>query len=171
MTHFWKISTFILLISCLGLIFYILQDKSKRLSPNEISLKNIEKDPNLKNQETNPEYSEINQDYFYKNETNIEFLSDLYDYDTIIQGENVTKVIEFKNNGSHPFFITDIKVTCGCTVPSYEKEPTAPGGIGKIHVEYRSKNKEGFSMNRLSVYGNVKGGEKSAYFKVYVRKK
>lgn len=46
------------------------------------------------------------------------------------------RVFEFKNTGDAPLLIIDAKSTCGCTVPSYSKEPIAPGGTGKIEIKY-----------------------------------
>ena len=35
-----------------------------------------------------------------------------------------------------PLIIKDAKSTCGCTVPSFPKEPIAPGKKGQIKVQY-----------------------------------
>ena len=43
---------------------------------------------------------------------------------------------EFTNTGDAPLIITNAQSTCGCTVPSYPKEPIMPGKSGKIEVKY-----------------------------------
>ena len=43
---------------------------------------------------------------------------------------------EFTNTGDAPLIITNTQSTCGCTVPSYPKEPIMPGKSGKIQVKY-----------------------------------
>jgi hypothetical protein len=43
---------------------------------------------------------------------------------------------EFTNTGDAPLIITSAQSTCGCTVPSYPKEPIMPGKTGKIDVKY-----------------------------------
>jgi hypothetical protein len=43
---------------------------------------------------------------------------------------------EFTNTGDAPLIITNAQSTCGCTVPSYPKEPIMPGKSGKIQVKY-----------------------------------
>ena len=43
---------------------------------------------------------------------------------------------EFTNTGDAPLIITNAQSTCGCTVPSYPKEPIMPGTSGKIQVKY-----------------------------------
>ena len=43
---------------------------------------------------------------------------------------------EFTNTGDAPLIITNAQSTCGCTVPTYPKEPIMPGKSGKIQVKY-----------------------------------
>lgn len=67
------------------------------------------------------------------------FAKDTHDFGTIDQGGNGTTEFEFKNTGKEPLIITDAKGSCGCTVPSYPKEPIKPGGTGVIKVTYDTK--------------------------------
>jgi len=46
------------------------------------------------------------------------------------------RTFEFTNTGDAPLIITDAKSTCGCTVPSFSREPILPGKTGKIDVKY-----------------------------------
>ena len=46
------------------------------------------------------------------------------------------RTFEFKNTGTAPLIISDVKSTCGCTVPSKPTEPIMPGKTGKIDVKY-----------------------------------
>lgn len=67
----------------------------------------------------------------------IEFKSDTVDYGTTSkEDDNGTRFFEFTNTGNAPLIIKEVKSTCGCTVPSWPKEPIAPGGKGKIEVKY-----------------------------------
>lgn len=59
------------------------------------------------------------------------------DYGTVNKEEDSgIRYFEFTNTGDEPLLITNAQSTCGCTVPSYPKEPIAPGGTGKIQVKY-----------------------------------
>jgi len=59
------------------------------------------------------------------------------DYGKVYRGEdNGSRVFEFTNTGNAPLVITDVKSTCGCTVPSKPKEPIMPGKTGEIEVKY-----------------------------------
>ena len=69
----------------------------------------------------------------------IEFLAkdNTVDYGKVYKdSDNGIRTFEFKNTGDKPLIITDVKSTCGCTVPSKPKEPIQPGKIGKIDVKY-----------------------------------
>jgi|SRR5690606_621823 len=67
----------------------------------------------------------------------IEFKTETIDYGTVEKGkDNGVRVFEFKNVGDAPLVITDVKTSCGCTVPSKPKEPIMPGKTGEIEVKY-----------------------------------
>lgn len=59
------------------------------------------------------------------------------DYGTVTKdGDSGLRSFEFKNTGNQPLMITNVQSTCGCTVPSFPKEPIMPGKTGKIDVKY-----------------------------------
>jgi len=59
------------------------------------------------------------------------------DYGTVSkETDNGLRSFEFKNTGNAPLIITNVQSTCGCTVPSFPKEPILPGKKGKIDVKY-----------------------------------
>ncbi len=67
----------------------------------------------------------------------IEFKTDTIDYGTVTKEEdNGLRVFEFTNTGDADLIITDVKSTCGCTVPSKPKDPIKPGKTGTIEVKY-----------------------------------
>ena len=42
----------------------------------------------------------------------------------------------FTNTGKTPLILVDVKSTCGCTVPSWPKDPIAPNEQGEINVTF-----------------------------------
>lgn len=59
------------------------------------------------------------------------------DYGTVNkEDDSGLRAFVFTNTGDAPLVIKDAKSTCGCTVPSFPKEPIAPGQSGKIEVKY-----------------------------------
>jgi hypothetical protein len=70
------------------------------------------------------------------NAPQIEFESEVVDYGSIEKGANGEREFEFTNNGKEPLIITNCKGSCGCTVPSWPREPIAPGETAVIKVKY-----------------------------------
>src|SRR5690554_2152117 len=69
----------------------------------------------------------------------IEFDKETHDYGTISQFADGTCEFTFKNTGNEPLVISNAKGSCGCTVPSWPREPIAPGQTGSIKVKYDTK--------------------------------
>ena len=60
----------------------------------------------------------------------------------------------FKNTGKAPLIITDVKSSCGCTVPEWSKEPVLPKEKGIIKVKYDTK-RIGEFYKIITVYSNA----------------
>lgn len=69
----------------------------------------------------------------------IEFKTDVIDYGTIEKGSDGVRVFEFTNTGDAPLVISNVKSTCGCTVPKKPEGPIMPGETGVIEVKYDTK--------------------------------
>lgn len=67
----------------------------------------------------------------------IEFNETEHDFGNIEKGKSVETTFTYKNTGNAPLVITDIKSSCGCTVPQgWSREPLAPGDSGQFTVSY-----------------------------------
>lgn len=62
------------------------------------------------------------------------------DYGKIKQNANGERVVQFKNTGDKPLIISNVQSTCGCTVPSWPKDPIMPGKKGEVKIVYNTKN-------------------------------
>ena len=69
----------------------------------------------------------------------IEFETTIIDYGTIENGSDGARVFKFKNIGSADLIITNVKSTCGCTIPKKPDGPIAPGESSEIIVRYDTK--------------------------------
>ncbi len=74
---------------------------------------------------------------------------------TIIQGEKVSHVFVFENTGKGNLIISNVKASCGCTVPKWTKEPIKPGQKGNIELVFDSSNREGKQIKSAKVYSNT----------------
>ena len=84
----------------------------------------------------------------------IEFKTDTIDYGQIDKGSDGLRVFEFTNTGNEPLIITDVKSSCGCTVPEKPKGPIAAGANGVIKVKYDTK-RVGKIRKTVTVYSNA----------------
>jgi hypothetical protein len=75
----------------------------------------------------------------------IEFVSPVHDFGNIKQGVPVSTDFVFKNTGTAPLILTNVQASCGCTVPTWPREPIAQGGTTKITVTYNAANIGNFS--------------------------
>jgi hypothetical protein len=73
------------------------------------------------------------------NGAKIDFKKETHDYGNVKFGGNGECKFEFTNTGNAPLIISDAKGSCGCTVPTWPKEPIAPGAKGTITVKYDTK--------------------------------
>ena len=74
-----------------------------------------------------------------------EFETEVIDYGKIDLNADGVRVFKFKNTGKSPLVITNIKSSCGCTVPKKPTEPIMPGDTGEIEVKYATNRPGGFS--------------------------
>lgn len=73
----------------------------------------------------------------------------------IIQGARVEHTFTLTNSGTVPLVISNVAATCGCTVPSWPKEPVAPGKSAEIKVSFNSAGKMGTQNSVVRIYSNA----------------
>lgn len=78
-----------------------------------------------------------------------------FNFGTVIQGEKVSHSFVFKNNGNGNLIISNVKASCGCTVPKWSKEPIKPGKTGLIELVFDSANRDGKQTKSAQVYSNT----------------
>jgi len=74
-----------------------------------------------------------------KSNAEMSFSSLFHDYGSIVYGADGTYSFKFTNKAKKPIVVTNVKSSCGCTIPSWPKEPIQPGGTGNITVKYNTK--------------------------------
>ncbi len=76
-----------------------------------------------------------------------EFEQETIDYGDILKNSDGLRVFKFENTGAAPILIQKVKSSCGCTVPTFSKEPIMPGKTGEIQVKYATNRVGPFSKN------------------------
>jgi len=81
------------------------------------------------------------------------FEETVIDYGTIEHQADPLREFTFTNTGTEPLIIKRAKGSCGCTVPSYKKEPIMPGESSIIEVRYDTKRTGNFAKT-VKIYTN-----------------
>ena len=84
----------------------------------------------------------------------ITFDKTIINYGTIDKGANGVRDFVFTNTGNAPLIISNVKSTCGCTIPEKPEKPILPGESDKIQVKYDTK-RIGFIRKSISVTSNA----------------
>lgn len=87
--------------------------------------------------------------------TQIKYAEESFDFGVVNEGTVVKHVFKFTNTGSEPLIISNAKGSCGCTVPTWPKQPVPPGGQGEIKVEFDTKGKPARQTKSVTVTANT----------------
>ncbi len=90
-----------------------------------------------------------------KNFTEIEWLDSVKHVGQVKSGEKVLLSYRFKNTGQKPLVVSNVIVSCGCTVAEKPEEPIAPGEEGVIKAEFNSTNRVGTNHKTITVHTNT----------------
>ena len=80
-----------------------------------------------------------------------------HDFGTIQKGGNGVFEFEFKNTGKEPLVLKKVKSSCGCTIPTWPREPIPKKKSNKIRVKYDT-NRIGAFNKKITIYSNAKNG-------------
>ena len=93
--------------------------------------------------------------------------SNTVDYGTMKQHGEPLRKVSFTNTGTEPLVIKNARGSCGCTVPTWPKEPILPGAsadieiryatnrLGKINKTVKITTNEGGDPHVIKVVGNI----------------
>ena len=89
-----------------------------------------------------------------QNGPEISFEKTVHDYGEIPYNGNGDCEFVFTNTGNEPLILQKPKSSCGCTVPTWPKEPILPGESQSIKVTYRT-SKVGVINKTVTVTSNA----------------
>lgn len=98
------------------------------------------------------------------------FETETVDYGTIEQGSDPYRMFAFTNDGTEPLIISNARGSCGCTIPTYPKEPIMPGETAEIKVRYDT-NRVGPFTKRVTLTTNEGENTRTLTIKGVVQKK
>lgn len=89
------------------------------------------------------------------NAPEIKFVSMVHDYGTIQKGADGNCKFDFTNTGKEPLILSNVRASCGCTIPTWPKDPILPGKTSTINVHYDT-NRLGMINKQITVTSNAK---------------
>jgi len=78
-----------------------------------------------------------------------------HDFGKVGEGDGAASYdFAFKNTGTVPLAIQEVRTSCDCTAPEWTKQPIPPGGSGFVRVSYDVKGRPGPIDKTIAVYSN-----------------
>lgn len=94
------------------------------------------------------------------NAPKIKLVQESFDFGTVIEGPQASHEFKFKNEGKEPLILSNVKASCGCTVPTWPKEPILPGKESMITATYNTQGRVGPFTKTITIESNADGGNK-----------
>jgi Protein of unknown function (DUF1573) len=89
------------------------------------------------------------------NAPKISFIHEEYDFGTVVEGPAITHDFKFTNNGKEPLVLSNVRASCGCTVPTWPKEPVLPSKQAAISATYNTQGRVGPFTKTITVESNA----------------
>tara|TARA_Y100000385_G_scaffold291967_1_gene374825 strand:+ start:7419 stop:7889 length:471 start_codon:yes stop_codon:yes gene_type:complete len=91
-----------------------------------------------------------------------------HDFGQIMNGTPVETTFSYTNSGRSPLVVTDIKSTCGCTVPQgWSKEPLMPGASSQFTVKFNGKGANKISKT-ITMTTNTETGKEQVKISAFI---
>ena len=89
------------------------------------------------------------------NAAKMNFKEESYNFSEIPEGPQVTHEFKFSNTGKEPLILSNVRASCGCTTPSWPKEPVLPGKDAVILVTYNTQGRPGAFTKTITITSNA----------------
>ena len=94
----------------------------------------------------------------------------VHDFGTIDDGAPQETVFSYTNTGDAPLVISEIKSTCGCTVPQdWSRAPLLPGESSQFTVKFNGKGANK-TTKTVTVNANTQNGSESVRIMAFINK-
>ncbi|MDO1500143.1 DUF1573 domain-containing protein [Winogradskyella maritima] len=91
-----------------------------------------------------------------------------HDFGTIENGTPVETIFKYTNTGNSMLVVSDIKSTCGCTVPKDWTENVAPGETGQFVVKFNGKGNGNKVSKTVTLTTNTEKGSEQVRISAFV---
>ena len=86
---------------------------------------------------------------------NMAFKTEVHDFGTIAEGPAAEYEFTFTNTGKEPIIKQHVQASCGCTTPSYSKDPILPGKTGAIKASYNTVGRPNAFSKTITITSNA----------------
>lgn len=86
------------------------------------------------------------------------FDKEVFEFGTVKEGDVVETMFTVTNTGKTDLVIIDATATCGCTVPTWPKEPIASGDSAEIKIEFNTLGKPNMQSKTVTLFTNTERG-------------
>ena len=86
---------------------------------------------------------------------NMAFTTESHDFGNVAEGPAAEYEFAFKNTGKEPLIVQRVQASCGCTTPSYSKDPVLPGKQGVIKASFATQGRPGAFTKTITVVSNA----------------
>jgi hypothetical protein len=83
------------------------------------------------------------------------FKTDMHDFGTVQEGGDIEYSFEFKNTGKEPIILSSVTASCGCTAPSWSKDPVLPNQKSVVKAVYHTDGRVGAFNKAITVVSNA----------------
>ncbi len=85
----------------------------------------------------------------------MKFNEEMHDFGTVPEGPAADVEFTFENMGDEPIVIQQVRPSCGCTTPSWSKDPVLPGEKGVIKASYATQGRPNGFTKSITVTSNA----------------
>ena len=98
----------------------------------------------------------------------ISFDKEVHDFGIIANGTPVETVFKYTNTGNSMLVVSNVKSTCGCTIPSDYTRQVAPGETGQFTVEFNGKGNGNKITKAITMTTNTEKGNEQVKISAFV---
>lgn len=103
---------------------------------------------------------------FFQAKAQVKWIEETHNFGAFNEKDGTVSCdMKFVNIGNKPVIINQVHVTCGCTSPSFDKKPIAPGDTGYVTLAYNPTGRPGRFEKRVYVDMNTTPSRYTLYIK------
>ena len=131
------------------------KNDNPKTNTSDNDLQEVRLDEKMKNSDIIRNPITANQPIDTVNVAKLTFQETKYNFGTVKAGTVVKKSFKFKNTGKVPLIITDVRSTCGCTVPEWNKKSIAVGAEDEIKINFDTEGKLNEQVKPVTIVANT----------------